>query len=159
VRAARAIASAAPVAAAVAPASEPLEWTYQPWRERPGRAALAATGALGLCLVVLGLGLAPLTALLLCVVSVSVLAPVFVPARCRIDAAGVAVRGPGGWRRRAWGNVGRARSGPHGLLVSPFSRRHWLDPWRGMFLPFPAAQAATLERAARVRLAEHDLQT
>lgn len=165
-RAARAIASA--VAGAAAPAAaasraevaaDPLEWTFQPWRERPARAALAAAAALGLCLIVLGLGLAPLTALLLCIVNVAVLAPVFVPARCRIDAEGVAMRGAGGWTRRAWRDVRRARSGPRGLLVSPFSRAHWLDPWRGLFLPFPAGQAVTLERAVRARLAGDDVQT
>lgn len=165
-RAARAIATVAGDAAAAdaaasadAAAGDPLEWTFQPWRERPVRAALAAAAALGLCTIVLGLGLAPLTALLLCVVTVSALAPVFVPSRCRIDESGVAVRGPGGWTRRAWRDVRRARSGPRGLRVSPFSGRHRLDPWRGLFLPFPAAQADTLERAVRTRLAGHDLQT
>jgi hypothetical protein len=155
--AARAPAGTAPPADA-APA-EPLEWTYQPWRERPGRAALAAVGAFGVCVLILRLGLAPFTAALLCIVTVSLIAPTFVPARCRVDAAGVAVRGPAGWTRRAWTDIRRARSGPHGLLVSPFSRRHWLDPYRSLFLPFPAAESAALGRALSARLAGHDLQT
>jgi hypothetical protein len=150
-------ASAPPGAVAARPA--PLEWAFQPWRERPTHAALAAAAALGLCALVLALGLPPLTALLLCVVNVGALAPVFVPARCRIDADGVGLRGPAGWTRRAWRDVRRARTGPAGLRVSPFTRRHWLDPWRGLFLPFPSAQAAGLERAVRARLADHDLPT
>jgi hypothetical protein len=153
--AARAPAGQAPPADAAAA----LEWTYQPWRERPGRAALAAVAAFGFCVLILRLGLQPLTAALLCIVTVSVIAPTFVPARCRVDAAGVAVRGPAGWTRRAWADIRRARSGPHGLLVSPFSRRHWLDPYRSLFLPFPAAQSAALGRAGNARLAGHDLQT
>jgi len=140
-------------------AETPIEWTYQPWREHPGRAAAGAVGAFGLCVLALGLGLAPLTAGLLCLLIVSLLAPLFVPVRCRVDADGIGVSGPQGWTRRAWGDIRRARRGPRGLRVSPFSRRTWMDPYRSMFLPFPAARAESLGRALDARLADHELQT
>jgi len=140
-------------------AESPLEWTYQPWREHPGRAAAGTVGALGLCVLALQLGLPALTAGLLCLVMVSLLAPLFVPVRCRLDAEGIAVAGPQGWTRRAWSDVRRAKRGPRGLRVSPFSRRSWMDPYRAMFLPFPADRADALGRAVDARLAEHELET
>jgi hypothetical protein len=139
--------------------SEVLEWTYQPWRESPGRAAVAAVAAFGLCVLILRLGMAPLTSVLLCVVTLSLVAPAFVPARCRIDATGVARRGPAGWTRRAWTDIRRARTHRRGLLVSPYTHPSWRDAHRAMMLPFPAARSEDLAAAIARHLQAHDLET
>lgn len=144
------------------PAGEPaglpaLEWTFQPWRERPGRSAVAAVAAFGMCVIALQLGLPLFTAALLCIVIVSMLAPTLAPARCRVDDAGVALRGAGGWTRREWGAIRRARLTRAGLLVSPFAHARWMDPYRALFLPLPAAAPDALRAALRDRLERHDL--
>uniref|UniRef100_A0A832MMF1 PH domain-containing protein n=1 Tax=Eiseniibacteriota bacterium TaxID=2212470 RepID=A0A832MMF1_UNCEI len=135
----------------------PLEWTYNPWRERPGLAVAGTALALGVCAVVGALGEGPLLSAGLAAAGVASLAPLFVPARCRVGADGVARRGPLGWSRRPWAAIRRAVAGPGGLLVSPYTRRHWLDPWRAMFLPLPSARRAVLLAALRSRLEDHGL--
>ncbi len=157
-RTARAISSAeAPSAPGPLAGRAAVEWTWQPWRDRPGRAALAVVAAFGLCVLVLRLTLAPLTALLLSIVVVSALASSFLPARCRVDAEGVALRGGGGWSSRRWTDIRRARVGRRGLFVSPFSSRRWMDAWRALFLPFPADRADDLIRVVQRYLDDRDL--
>ena len=42
-------------------------------------------------------------------------------------------------------------------MVSPFTQRHWLDPYRGLFLPWARAAAAGLTAAIRPHLDRHGL--
>jgi hypothetical protein len=125
-----------------------LEWSYNPWRDRPGRAAVALVAALLCCLLVARLGLPGLATLVLCVAAVATLGLAFLPVRCRLDEAGV-TRGSG-WltERRPWGDLQRAIRTREGVLLSPFRRRHWLEAYRALFLPFPARPplAADVER-------------
>lgn len=138
------------------PSDEPvLEWSFNPWRERPGASAVAAVGAFGMCVLVLGLGLPFVADVGLCLALVSTLAPVLAPTRCRVDARGVARRGPLGWARRDWPAIRRSERRAAGLLVSPFPRPHWLDAYRALFLPFPAALRRTLAGETERRLALH----
>jgi hypothetical protein len=147
-----------PRAARPAPrAEEPLEWGFNPWRERVGASALAGVGAFGLCLGVLSLDLALLPSAGLCLAVVSALAPVLAPARCRVDRDGVSRLGPFGWARREWAAIRRGVTGDAGLLVSPFARPHWLDVHRALFLPFPASQRLPLAEETARRLALHGL--
>jgi hypothetical protein len=111
--------------------------------------------ALGMCVLVLRMQLSVLFALGLCIVAVSALSPLLTPARCRVDAAGVGRRGALGWSLRAWDDIRRAAAQPAGLLVSPFIRPHWLDPYRSLFLPFPASRRESLTHETRRRLKEH----
>jgi len=143
-----------PAGPSAAPA---LEWTVNPWRERPGAAAAALVLGLGMCVLVAGLRLPPLVTLALCVLAVSSLAPAMAPGRCRVDAAGVARRGPLGWQCRAWSEIRSARLEPHGLVVSPFTRRHWLDPYRALVLPMPRRRGESLPAELGRRLAHHGL--
>jgi hypothetical protein len=138
-------------------AEEPLEWGFNPWRERAGASALAGVGALGLCLGALSLDLGLLPSAGLCLAVVSALAPVLAPARCRIDREGVSRLGPFGWARREWAAIRRGVAGSAGLLVSPFTRPHWLDVHRALFLPFPASQRRSLAEETARRLAMHGL--
>ncbi len=136
-------------------AEAPLEWSFNPWRERPGLSALAAVAALAMCVAVLRLEQAPLVTAALCMAAVAALAPLLGPSRCRIDARGVARRGPFGWDRRPWGEVRRARLRRGGVLISPFLRPHWLDPYRSVFLPIPSRARAMLLPEIAPRLARH----
>lgn len=144
-------------AAAKASALPAVDWGYQPWRERPGRSSAGAVAAFGMCVLTLQTGLPWFTAALLCIVFVSMLAPTFTPARCRVDAEGVALRGAGGWVRRDWNAIRKARLSRAGLFVSPLAHAAWLDAWRGLFLPFPASRSGDLAGAVRPHLERHGL--
>ena len=140
-----------------AAAAPPLEWAFNPWRERPGAAALAAVLMLGVCLLVAGARESFVLTLALCLAGAGALAPALAPLRCRIDHAGVARRGPLGWERRAWAEIRRAALRGSGLFLSPYAERHWLDPYRGFFLPLPGSGRAALADAIRPYLERHGL--
>jgi len=134
-----------------------LEWGFNPWRERPGAAALAVVVILGLCLLVIGARQSLVLTLALCLAGAGTLAPAVAPQRCRMDAGGAARRGPLGWERRMWGEVRRAALRGAGVFLSPYSQRHWLDPYRGLFLPLPSHGDASLREDIRRRLNRHGL--
>lgn len=148
----------APSAAHAAdPPATPVEWSFNPWHERPARAWVAALLALGLCLLVLAWRESVVLSIALCLAGVTTLSPALTPLSCRVDEDGVAKRGPFGWERRRWSELRRAALGSHGLSVSPYASRHWLDQTRGLFLPLPAGPAPGLESAIRPHLARHGL--
>lgn len=132
-----------------------VEWTYDPRREHPARAAVAAVVALALALLAFRTGLPFLVAAALAVACTLSVSPALAPARCRVDAAGVARGGLLGWNRRAWSEVRRARCGRRALLVSPYADRHWLDAWRALALPLPERGDAEVRRALQDLLARH----
>lgn len=140
-----------PAASAAAP---PVEWRFNPWRERPRHASVALAAALAMALVVVTLGEGPVLTLALSLVGVAALAPVFTPARCRLDDDGAARSAPWGWERRRWDVVRRAVLRPGALLVSPFARPSWRDPYRALVLPMPRGDAA-LHAAVAAQLASH----
>lgn len=140
--------------AATPGATPPVEWRFDPWRERPRAAATGVGAALGMAALLAALGEHPILIGVLTLAAVAALAPAFIPARCRLDDDGAARRGPWGWERRAWAEIRRAILGPGALRVSPFSRSSWLDPYRGLVLPLPRADAR-LRAAVADRLAAH----
>ncbi|MBI1799954.1 MAG: hypothetical protein HYR73_09765 [Candidatus Eisenbacteria bacterium] len=142
--------------ASAAPAG-PLEWSFNPWHEGPGGAALAAALALALCAIVILARQAFVPTLSLCLVAAGALSPALTPLLCRIDEQGVARRGPLGWEKRAWSEIRRAVVRGAGLLVSPYRQRHWLDAHRGLLLPLPAASRADLVLRIRPHLDRHGL--
>lgn len=142
-------------AGAEAPAVEPaLEWTYDPWRERPALAGAALAFALLMCAVLVSLRESLILTAGLALVAVAALAPLFTRARCRVAGGELARRGPLGWDRRPWRDVRRARLTRGGLLVSPYPEPHWLDAHRALFLPLPRAAGALPDDLAR-RLDAH----
>jgi hypothetical protein len=150
--------SAGPAEAPGAEVPEPaLEWSFNPWRERPAAAGLASAAALGLCLVILSLGESTVLTLALCLAAVGALAPLIGPIRCRLDGEGAGRLGALGWERRRWTEVRRCALRRAGLLLSPYSRAHWLDSYRGLFLPLPAREREALLPEIRPRLALHGL--
>jgi hypothetical protein len=134
-----------------------LEWSFNPWRDRPLAAGAGALMALGICLVVAGLGEPLLLRLALCLAVLATVSPVLSPARCRVDDAGVQKRGPLGTERRPWEALRRAAPRPAGLLVSPYPRPHWLDAYRGLLLPLPSRGRDVLMADLRRRLDDHGL--
>jgi hypothetical protein len=135
----------------------PLEWSFNPWRDRPGRAVTAAAVAVLLCGAILGLREPLLLETVLCVAVVATLSPVLSPANLRVDEQGVSRRGPFGLERRPWSEVRRAVSGPPGVLLSPYPRPHWLDPYRGLWLPLPRRDGEALLAELRRHLSHHGL--
>lgn len=123
-----------------------IEWTCDPWRENARVASLSAVSALVLCLVVAALREPFVVTVALVVICVAAFAPAITPVRCRADERGVARRGMLGWEHREWSSVRRLEVLPAALLVSPYSRRHWLDAQRGLSLPLPADRREELLR-------------
>jgi len=134
-----------------------LEWSYNPWRDRPGRAAIALSAALACCLLATSLGLPGVPTLLLCVVCVATLAAGFVPVRCRLDESGVTRKS--GWvaERRAWDQLRRAVRRSDGVWLSPYRSRHWLVAYRALFLPLPAGASAPPREDLDRMLEQHGL--
>ena len=137
--------------------SAALEWRVNPWRERPGAAAAAAVCGLAACLVVVALAEATVLKVAMCLAVLGALSPLLSPAECRVDDEGVSRRGPFGRERRAWRELRRARAARDGLLVSPYERSHWLDAMRGLVLPLPRVERATLLAGIAPHLEAHGL--
>ena len=136
---------------------DPLEWSFNPWRDRPLAAAAATLMTVGMCLVIASLAEPPLVRLVLGLAVLGTLSPVLSPARCRVDDDGIQKRGPFGTARRRWSELRRVSARPAGMLLSPYARPHWLDPYRGLLLPMPARGRASLLAALRGRLEAHGL--
>jgi hypothetical protein len=137
---------------AIAP---PVEWSFNPWRERPARSVAATVLALGLCLLVLAWRESVVLSGALCLAAVATLSPALSPLECRVDEEGVARRGPFGWERRRWSDIRRAVLRRAGLLVSPYRSRHWLDATRGLYLPLPSSATETLTPSIEPYLHRH----
>jgi len=134
-----------------------LEWSFNPWSERPARSILAALVTLAGGLLLLSLGVAPLAAVALSAALAGSLAPLLLPSRCRVDREGVAERRLLGWERRKWDDIGRAQWVGGGLLISPFAEPRRLDAFRALLLPMPKRERSTLTVEILRRLARHGL--
>ena len=97
----------------------PVEWSFDPWADRPVAASLATLAVVALWLLIATGGFPLLIAVALGVVVASPLSPAFVPAACRIESSGAARRGLLGWVRRPWSAVRRVDEVPVGVLLSP----------------------------------------
>ena len=134
----------------------PVEWTFDPWRDRPVTAGIAAFAVLALWLIIAACRFPWLLALAQAIVVASPLAPAFVPAACRIEVGGAARRGPLGWMRRSWADIRRIDDVPVGVLLSPYASRHWLDATRALTLPIPRPRRAELATLVRARWRAHE---
>ena len=134
-----------------------IQWSYNPWRERPARAWAAVLWlALGFVLLA-GLGLQCGVRLGLSLALAASLGTALLPGRYRLDPTGVTL-GVGPFaRHRPWDDVRRAVRSSEGVLLSPFTTRRWLDAYRAVFLPLPRrSQPDLAERVAR-QLVDHGL--
>jgi hypothetical protein len=134
-----------------------LEWSFNPWRDRPGRAWGGLAALLGCCALVVAMGMPAGVAIGLSIALGASFGPAFLPARFRVDDQGITSgRGPFSVRR-PWSAVHRALRSREGILLSPFGRRHWLDAYRAWFLPLPPAEAERLRGALDDVLGRHGL--
>src|SRR5262245_30666066 len=136
--------------------AEALEWSCNPWRDRPGRAVVTTLAALLICGAVLSWRLPALMSLAMCAVALASLSTALVPVRCRLDEEGATRRS--GWmvERRRWPDLKRAVRTTDGIFLSPFDDRHWLEAYRALFLPIPARGAPSAPEVERL-LTSHGL--
>ena len=141
--------------ASAADTPERLEWTYDPWVERPGAASVAALAVLAMWLLIASARLPWLFALALAAIAGAPLAPAFLPASCRLGGEGAERRGPFLRARRAWADVRRVEDVPVGVLLSPYAARHALDATRALTLPMPAPRRSDLRERVRALWRRH----
>ena len=132
-----------------------IEWTFDPWSERPAAAGIAALAVLAMWLLIAGAGFPPLLAVALGGFAGAPLLPAVIPAACRVGEQGAERRGLLARQRRAWSDVRRIEDVPVGVLISPFGERHWLDATRGLTLPMPGARRAELRERVRACWSSH----
>jgi hypothetical protein len=136
----------------------PLEWRFNPWRERPLTSALASLFTLGSIGLLAVLGVKPLGYAALGAALAFSLGPLLLPSRCRVDDEGVAHRRVLGWERRRWSDIRRAVRVRGGLLLSPFEHPQRLDSFRALLLPMPRHDRGALNARLAPRLARHGLE-
>ena len=135
----------------------PIQWSYNPWRERPVRAWAAVAWLMLGFLLLAGLGLPWGVRLGLSLAFAASLGSALLPGTYRLDPSGVTL-GVGPFaRHRPWDDMRRAVRSSEGVLLSPFATRRWLDAYRAVFLPLPRrGDPALTERVIRL-LVEHGL--
>jgi hypothetical protein len=133
-----------------------LEWSFRPWRDARRTSVLALMMVLGGVALVVWLVEPGLTRLALALAVAASFADAFLPVECRLAADGVHRRTPLGAQHRPWTDVRRARIGPRAVVLSPFTRRTWLETFRALVLPFPP-RADGLSERARELLRAHGL--
>ena len=137
--------------------SAPLEWSFNPWRERPTASALTLAVTAAIALFLWSTGVPPLAVVGLAMATAGSFAPLLVPARCRVDDQGVAHRGAFGWERRAWTEIRRVARVRGGLLVSPFEHPRRFDSFRALLLPMPRVDRPHLTAEVAPHLSRHGL--
>jgi len=135
--------------APAAPGPAAVEWSFDPWRERPAAAGIAAAAVLVFWLAIAWMRFPLLIAVALGAMAAAPLLPAIVPANCRVSATGASHRGLIVTARRAWRDVRRIDDVPVGVLLSPRARRDWLDATRALTLPMPAPRRAELRDVVR----------
>lgn len=134
-----------------------LQWSYNPWRERPTRSWAALAWLLLGMLVLATLGLPWGVRLGLSLALTASLGSVLVPGTYRLDERGVTLgRGPF-IRHRPWAELRRAVRSREGVLLSPFASRVWLDAYRAIFLPLPRHSDSHMADDVTRILADHGL--
>jgi len=126
-----------------------VEWTFDPWHERPRTAVVAGLAVLAFWAVILTSRLPQLLELALGAMASLSLLPAIVPAACRAAEDGATRSMLLSLSRRGWGDVRRVEDVPVGVLLSPFAERHWLDATRALTLPMPAARRTELRSHVR----------
>jgi hypothetical protein len=118
------------------PTPEAIAWRVHPAVERPGRGALVLALVVVLSVLV-GLWMrGPYWSAFAFAVLFLSLEAFFLPSRFELREQGVVVRKPFSQATRPWGEFRRVVFDPFGVTLSPFGRRHWLDPYRGVRLRF-----------------------
>lgn len=129
----------------------PQGGAYHPAAREPVLASLVAALLLaisaGLFLLV-----APLTALVLSFGLWGSLAAFFLPSRYTLQEQALIVRVGPLTQRYPWARFRRVLRDRNGLLLSPFTKPHKLDSFRGVFLPLDPESARRLAPLLEARL-------
>lgn len=125
----------------VPPAAEPaadrvLEWRAWPLRDRPRAGALALVAVLVTALAAASLGGHLGFGILALIILMGSLNPFLSPTEFRLDGGGVTVHRWPTQRVRAWDDLHSCVVDRHGITLSPFVGRAWLEPYRGVRLLF-----------------------
>ena len=134
-----------------------LEWRVDPWRETPLRALTGFVGVVALGMLAVSVSPVPLAGWALAVALLVMLAPAYLPVRCRMDETGVGRRLGFGWERRAWADIRLARFTGEGLYVSSLRHGGPLEPFRGLLLPLPKAAAPSLQDSLARAITAHGI--
>jgi hypothetical protein len=129
----------------------PLVWVSHPLLRR----RLLGT-IVGLCILVAALGLGAWTrSLFWGVFAAGVLflslETFFLPSRYEADATELVVRKAFSTGRIPWASCRRIYEDPHGLTLSPYRRRAFLEPYRATRLLFDGGEAAAIRETVRTR--------
>jgi hypothetical protein len=135
-----------------------VEWTFNPWRERPAVAFAAAAGVVLILALMIASRMWALPLFLLLLAVHSQLGPAYWPERFRLEPEGVSRGRLGALARRPWSTFRRADLRRDGLLLSPRAVPSRLDTFQAVFLPFPAAERERLREEVQPLIAEHGLQ-
>jgi hypothetical protein len=137
-----------------------LVWSTHPARERVG-GTIALVAFLVAIFALIWFSLRdPVVLALAIVILCGALAPWFLPSRYRIDERGIEETRAGVSRRRAWSDVRSVYVDAHGVTLSPFARRSWLEPHRAIRVLFAEngdQVVAALERRMSERCANGDV--
>jgi len=130
------------------PAPTPLTWTVHRAKETPVKTALVSV--LLLCVVALGFWYAgPLLAAVAIVVFFASLHTYFLPVTCTLDDSGVTVDKRLFRHTYEWKTFRRWFRTTGGIVLSPFSRRTFLDNFRGVHLFLPRDPGRVIEYLER----------
>lgn len=129
---------------ATAPGSEPeppLEWTVNPWRQRPLAAAVALLAPVALTLLVAPQAPYPLVLAALAIALLVSLRAALLVAHCRVDRDGLSVERVRVTERLPWARIRRARVTAAFVWATSEPLGSWRAAFRGLGLALPAAAA------------------
>ena len=136
-------------------AAAELAWRVHPAFERKGL-------AVAICAMIVGLSV--LTAAWMQTAYWGVFAGIvlflslegfFLPSRFLLGRAGVEVRKPFSCVKREWGSFRSIWFDGVGVTLSPYGRRHWLEPYRGVRLRYGVGRQAPQRAAVQRFLLAH----
>ncbi|MFH1144612.1 MAG: hypothetical protein V1774_08730 [Candidatus Eisenbacteria bacterium] len=118
-----------------------LTWRVHPAAERSGMTLLVGLLILGVSLLVAAWMRAVYWGVFALGVLFLSLESYFLPTRFALGDDGVGVSKPFSRLERPWSAFRSAWFDPLGVTLSPFGRRHWLEPYRGVRLRYARAGA------------------
>lgn len=130
-----------------------LEWQAWPARERPLAAIATAVFIVLVSVLIAGVGGHVLVGIGAVVILFGSLNPFFSPTTFRLADDGITAERWPVRKVRAWSEVRSAYADRHGVTLSPFRRRSWMEPYRGVRLLF-AGNRDDVMRAVSERLVE-----
>ena len=124
-----------------------------PARESPAK-TLMVLSLFPVLAIVLGMGTAPLTTLVMLAVLFVSLSDYFFASEYHFGPDGISVRKAFYQLHYHWERFSGYAIDRNGILLSPFARRHTLENFRGFFLAIPPSEREQVVALLRERLKE-----